>query len=102
MTETTKIDLSGWMHLFRFMTAEWWDHNSKFAVVRGSTEKDPEAFALRLDLEKRAFLDHVTNPKTDRLLQNEVQQISQLVWNAKRQQAQEQQQQANGKGHAAA
>jgi hypothetical protein len=80
MAETTTIDLTRRIELFRFVTAEWWDENSKFVVVRGSTEKNPEDFALRLDIEKRAFLDHVSNPEADKLVQSQASQISQLVW----------------------
>jgi hypothetical protein len=81
MAETTTIDLTQRIESFRFVTAEWWDEKSKFVVVRGSTEKDSEDFAVRLDIEKRAFLDHVSNPMTDKLVQSQASQISQLVWN---------------------
>jgi hypothetical protein len=80
MMTTITVDLSKELEFFRLLTAEWWDENSKFVVVRGSTKKDPENFALRLDLEKRAFLDHLSNPKTDELVQSQVLLISQLVW----------------------
>jgi hypothetical protein len=81
MTTTTRLDLSKQIKLFHLLTAEWWDENSKFVVVRGSTKRESEDFALRLDLEKRAFLDHASNPKTDQLVQSQVHLISQLVWN---------------------
>lgn len=77
---TITVDLSSLVEPFRLLTAEWWDENSKFVVVRGSTQKDADPFSLRLDLEKRAFLDHAKNPKTDELIQSQVQIISQLVW----------------------
>jgi hypothetical protein len=83
MTETTTLNLrnlTSWTAFFRLLTAEWWDENSKFVVVRGATSTDPEDFALRLDIEKRAFLDHASNSTVDTLLQSQVQEISRLVW----------------------
>jgi hypothetical protein len=81
--DTITVDLSDQVELFRRLTAEWWDENSKFVVVRGSTKRGADDFKLRLDLEKRAFLDHASDPKTDQLVQGQVQLISQLVWTEK-------------------
>jgi hypothetical protein len=81
MSGTITLDLSSGMQLFRLLTAQWWDENSKFVVVSGSTKKDPENFTLRLDLEKRAFLDHAPNSHTDELVQSQAHEISRLVWN---------------------
>ncbi|MGJ4887090.1 hypothetical protein ACQR1Y_02810 [Bradyrhizobium sp. HKCCYLRH3099] len=80
MAETTIIDLTNRVGKFSTVTAEWWEDNSKFVVVRGLTEGDCQSFALRLDLEKRAFIDRAPDPKTDQLLQGQALQISQLVW----------------------
>ena len=80
---TITVDLSSQVEAFRSLTAEWWDEKSKFVVVRGATWVDEDSFSLRLDLEKRAFLDHATNLKTDELVQSMVQLISQLVWHEK-------------------
>ena len=80
MPETVTIDLSSRIEPFGLLTAEWWEEDSKFVVVRGSTKKGHEIFALRLDLDKRTFLDHLSNEKTDELVQSQASLISQLVW----------------------
>ena len=90
MSGTITLDLSSRMQLFRLLTAQWWDENSKFVVVSGSTKKDPANFTLRLDLEKRAFLDHAPNPHTDELVQSQVHEISRLVWNERLKQREKQ------------
>jgi hypothetical protein len=89
ITGTFTLDLNRHLKSFRVLTAEWWDTESKFVVVRGATKKDPEGFALRLDLEKRAFLDHVPNTKTDELIQGQVSEISRLVWSERLKQREE-------------
>jgi hypothetical protein len=80
MAETVTIDLSSHIDAFLKLTAEWWEENSKFVVIRGATKKDADKFALRLDLDKRAFLDHVDNERTDKLVQSQAKAISELVW----------------------
>ena len=84
MTETFTFDLSKSFLFFPVLTAEWWDEKSKFVVVRGcinSPNMAAKHFALRLDLEKRAFLDHASNAETDALVQKQASEISRLVWN---------------------
>lgn len=63
--------------------AEWWGDRSHFAVVRflvGGIEK----FSLRLDLDKRVFLDHAPDAETDQAIQARVQTIWSDVVRAKR------------------
>ena len=76
----TQVDLSGRTALLPGLQAEWWNENSKFAVVRGVTKDYQEFDGLRLDLEKRAFLDHVANPQADELVQSQAHKIAQWVW----------------------
>jgi hypothetical protein len=79
MSETTTVDLEKPMGAPGPLSAEWWDDNSKCVVVRGSLFHTD--FALRLDLEKRAFLDHVeNNKKLDEALQQAAARISEFVW----------------------
>jgi hypothetical protein len=79
MSETTTFDLRKPLRSPGPLTVEWWDDNSKCVVVRGSLFHTD--FALRLDLEKRAFLDHVeSNEKLDEALQHAAALISELVW----------------------
>ena len=85
MPETITVDLSSRIKPFGLLTAEWWDENSKCVVVRGSMKKEHEDFVLRLDLDKRAFLDHAENSDTDKLVQSHAALIAQLVWKARSQ-----------------
>jgi len=82
MAETIKIDLRKAVNaekVFASLMAEWWDVNSKFAVVRGTVRDDSEKFALRLDLDKRAFLDHLANPITDQIVHSYAHLLSQVI-----------------------
>jgi hypothetical protein len=85
MTDTTTVDLRNkageFDQLFAMLLAEWWDVNSKFAVVRGlmRSDNDLKKFALRLDLDKRAFLDHAADPDADKLVQDQVHTIARLI-----------------------
>ncbi len=80
MTDTVKLDLSSRFEPFGRLIAEWWEEDSKFVVVHGSTKHDHQDFNLRLDLDKRVFLDHLKNKTTDDLIQKQAQEISRLVW----------------------
>jgi hypothetical protein len=81
MAKTITVDLRGAADTtgyFATLIAEWWDTNSKFAVVRGSLDGN-EKFALRLDLDKRAFLDHATSPLLDAIIQKHAHLLSQVI-----------------------
>jgi hypothetical protein len=79
MANTTTVDLREPLKSPGPLSAEWWDDDSKCVVVRGSLFHTD--FALRLDLEKRAFLDHIeSNQKLDEALQRFTNQIIDLVW----------------------
>jgi hypothetical protein len=84
MAETRTVDLSARMDAFRKLTAEWWEDKSKFVVVRGATGERSAEFALRLDLDKRAFLDMAADEETDRLMRSHASEIAELVWNERR------------------
>lgn len=80
MTEIERVDLhkipdAG---MIRFLWAEWKQPRSPFVVIRYSLDgsKDPEPLGLRLDLDKRAILDDVGDPKTSEL----VRAAAQAVW----------------------
>jgi len=78
MSEAVTLHFSTQTEPLGVLTVEWWDENSKYVVVCGS--KDEEDFALRLDLDKHAFLDHAKNSRTDELVQSLAPDISRLVW----------------------
>jgi hypothetical protein len=58
-----------------FLRAEWWDERSHFVLVRFALNGEEQELGLRLDLDKRVFLDHLSDPKTDKLIQDQVRPI---------------------------
>jgi hypothetical protein len=66
-------------------TAEWWEDSSKFVVVR-FVPKDimGESFALRLDLDKRVFIDHAPDSTIDQVVQERGRKIWETVVQAKK------------------
>jgi hypothetical protein len=52
-----------------FLRAEWWDDHSRFVLVRYALEGKEQEFGLRLDLDKKIFLDHLPDPKLDEIAQ---------------------------------
>jgi hypothetical protein len=62
-----------------FLRAEWWDPSSRFVLVRYSYKGHEEELGLRLDLDKKVFLDHVPGPKFDEEVQRRVEAIWKFV-----------------------
>lgn len=58
---------------------EWWRPDSRFVVVRYSQGGELNEFGMRLDLDKRSFLDRFDNDRLDANLQSLVPEISSLV-----------------------
>jgi len=58
-----------------FLRAEWWDERSRFVLVRFAVNGKEQELGLRLDLDKRVFLDHFSDPKVDKLVQSQVRPI---------------------------
>jgi hypothetical protein len=82
MADTTVVPLDELsQRLFRFISAEWWESDSKFVLVRG--HNSVEDFALRLDLDKQSFLDHVEDKETEELLKKSAHSIAAIVWGAR-------------------
>jgi hypothetical protein len=52
-----------------FLRAEWWDNESRFVLVRYSLKGREQELGLRLDLDKKIFLDHLDNLEFDHLVQ---------------------------------
>jgi|HubBroStandDraft_6_1064221.scaffolds.fasta_scaffold2089628_1 hypothetical protein len=57
-----KIDDAG---ALRFLRAEWWRDRSRCLVIRYALNKEEQPLGLRLDLDKRVFLDMVDDPRVD-------------------------------------
>jgi hypothetical protein len=63
-----------------FLRAEWWDPSSRFVLVRYSRKGHEEELGLRLDLDKRVFLDHLSDdPHLDADVQSRVETIWKIV-----------------------
>lgn len=78
MTEYTihSIDLSDVPsnRRFKFIEAQWWDDQSPLVVVICRYHGD--LTKLRMDLDKKSFLDHLTDPRED----SEIQNFAMPVW----------------------
>jgi len=64
-----------------FLCAEWWDDSGdlpRFVVIR-YTEASGGEKSLRMDLDKRIFLDHLTDPEKDRAVQDQVLRVWGIV-----------------------
>jgi hypothetical protein len=58
----------------KFIKAQWWDDNSPLVVIHLSYRGDVER--LRMDIDKRTFLDHLTDPQKDKT----VQKLTMPIW----------------------
>jgi hypothetical protein len=82
MTEIKSIDLDQRVpdaKYVRFLRAEWWDDRSRFVLIRYATDGKEKDLGLRLDLDKKIFLDHVSDPDTDKIVQSRVGKIWEIV-----------------------
>jgi hypothetical protein len=52
---------------FVFLEAQWWDEQSPLVTIVCSHHGD--ATKLRMDLDKKTFLDHLDDPLEDRAIQ---------------------------------
>ncbi len=62
-----------------FLRAEWWDDSSRFVLIRYSLKGKEQELGLRLDLDKRVFLDHLDDPELDMFVQYQVENIWRVV-----------------------
>jgi hypothetical protein len=82
--EIRQIDLQKYMVPdagdISFLRAEWWDDSSRFVVVRYALKREEvKTRGFRLDLDKKVFLDHVSDPKLDKEVQDRVDKIWHIV-----------------------
>jgi hypothetical protein len=59
-----------------FQRVEWWRKSSRFVLVRYSYGGIEPEFGLRLDLDKRVFLDHPDDPNFDKIIQ----EYAKIIW----------------------
>jgi hypothetical protein len=70
-----------------FLTVEVpaeFDRYIPFALVRYSVEGKPQEDRLRLDLDKRTFADHFSDPEQEQVLQDAARQIADIAVEALR------------------
>ena len=60
-----------------FIQAQWWDEKSTLVVVLCHHHGD--LTRLRMDLDKRSFLDHLKDPRDDSDLQSFAAQIWEII-----------------------
>lgn len=63
----------------QFIRAEVPSQRSPFIRIYYSLEGHEERFALRLDVDKRVFLDHLENPVDDQFVRRVAPEIANLV-----------------------
>jgi hypothetical protein len=68
-----KLDDIAHLHLLR---VEWWDESPRFVLLRYSLNNREEPLGLRLDLDKKAVLDSVSN----RYLDDEIRKSAETIW----------------------
>jgi hypothetical protein len=60
-----------------FKEAQWWDETSSLVVV--SFYHSGELTKLRMDLDKRVFIDHLEDQKADSILRDFAPEISDII-----------------------
>jgi hypothetical protein len=82
MTSTRRIEFEGRVEdvgTLRFLRAEWQRDRSRFVLIRYAVDGHEQPFGLRLDLDKRVFLDSLDNPKVDASVQERIPKILSIV-----------------------
>ncbi|MBI2229507.1 MAG: hypothetical protein HYU46_10475 [Deltaproteobacteria bacterium] len=62
-----------------FLNAEVLEMQSPFAMVWYSLKGTPQEYALRLDLDKQVFLDHLDSKEDDKFVQESAPKIADYV-----------------------
>jgi hypothetical protein len=81
MAEIKSIPLEGRIIAaegINFPKVEWWGDQSRFVVIRYSEQGGTEG-SLRMDLDKRVFLDHIADPSKDNAVQEQTLPIWEIV-----------------------
>jgi hypothetical protein len=65
------------MDNIQFRQAQWWDDDSPLVVVLCSYHGDE--VRLRMDIDKRRFIDHLDDPRADNAVQERVLPIWEII-----------------------
>lgn len=82
MVHIMQADLRGKLQDFgplKFLRVEWWDEAPRMALLRYSLGENEEALGIRLDLDKKAILDSVSNVLIDEAIRKDAGTIWQVV-----------------------
>ena len=82
MSETKSITLEGKLEdvgALHFLRVEWQRDGSRFVLIRCSLDGDEQPLGLRLDLDKRVFLDSLGNPEVDTSVQERIPKILSII-----------------------
>jgi hypothetical protein len=82
MAVTKKIDFEDRVEdvgTLRFLRAEWQRDRSRFVLIRYALDGREQPFGLRLDLDKRIFLDSLDNPNMDAAVRERIPKILSIV-----------------------
>ena len=72
MSDTVTVPLNAVIETSRklvLLHIEWWNDLSRFVVVKYTVDDQQLEFGLRIDLDKRVFLDHIDDSSLDDLVQ---------------------------------
>ncbi len=82
MASTKKIEFEGRVEDvggLRFLRAEWQRDQSRFVLIRYAVNGREQPLGLRLDLDKRIFLDSLDDPKMDASVQERIPKILSII-----------------------
>jgi hypothetical protein len=82
MSETKSIPLEGKLEdagALHFLRAEWQRDKSRFVRIRYSLDGIEQPLGLRLDLDKRVFLDSVDNREVNASVQERIPEILSII-----------------------
>jgi hypothetical protein len=79
MVKSIDLDNKFEMSPLSFLRVEWWDELSRFVLVRYSLSGKEQEFGLRLDLDKKIFLDHFDDKELEKIAQDMVKPIWDFV-----------------------
>ena len=88
MASTKKIEFEGRVEdvgALHFLRAEWQREKSRFVLIRYAVDGHEQPLGLRLDLDKRIFLDSLDNPKVDASVQERIPKILSIIGAARSQ-----------------
>jgi hypothetical protein len=82
MASTKKIEFEGRVEdvgTLHFLRAEWQRDKSRFVLIRYAVDGREQPLGLRLDLDKRIFLDSLDNTEMDASVRERIPKILSII-----------------------